>query len=289
MGRRWSARGLAVALLPLLPLLASSASVSGCALLFVTTDGLSGGDHADTARPDGAVDQGDGRSDLPAGGDAGSDGSFTLDGGLLEDGAPARFCTANPGHTLCSDFDDDGDLAPGWTTNVSGRGMIRADTTHTRSPPNSFLARTTAGAAGVSTAQIGRTVGVTNRMRFSFDVYVTPPAGPVGDSIATVKFSGGYLDVLWFETGTVWITERGVAGPNIDHVSPQKIPANTWVRVQLEVVPGKITMKLDGVTVIDDTTARTYDGTAGVGLGIYSNDALAIDLHYDDVLADIAF
>jgi hypothetical protein len=279
----------------LLTISAFATSVAGCTLLLVSTDGLSGG-SADTeagggpGRSDGAGGNGgDGSSgtDGPRLGD-GSEIVLPNDGGLIEDSS-LGFCAANPGHTFCDDFDDRTDVTAGWSTDLLGRGAIRAETSRVRSAPRAYVAETPTGTKKVSVASMGRVIAANaDRIRYSFDVYVTPPGGNAGDSFATVHFANLYFDFLWFETGAFWVTERN-GGPNLDHVGTKPIPPGTWARIQLEITPGRIVATVNGVTSIDATTTRTYAGQTLISLGLYSDDALAISFTFDNVVADTVF
>jgi hypothetical protein len=281
----------------LLTISAFTTSIAGCTLLLVSTDGLSGGG-------DGTEGGGGGRGGNDGAGGAGGDGSsgtdgpgradgseieLPNDGGIVEDSS-LGFCAANPGHTFCDDFDDRADVTKGWATDLQGRGVVRGETSRLRSAPRSFVSETPAGGTKmVSVAALRRVIAASaDRVRFSFDVYVTPPGGNVGDSFATIHFNNLYLDFLWFETGAFWVTERN-GGPNIDHVGTKPIPPGTWVRVQVESTPGRIVATVNGVTTIDTPTSRTYSGQALVSLGLYSEDALAIAFTFDNAIADTTF
>jgi hypothetical protein len=270
--------------------------LAGCTLLIVSTDGLSGGDEATKGGggPGRTEGGGLGADGGVASGDGGrnADGSEIVlpnDGGIVEDSS-VGFCAANPGHTLCDDFDNRTDVTSGWAAGLQGRGVVRAETTRVRSAPRSFVAETAAGTKMVSIASMGRVVAASaDRIRYSFDVYISPPSSSFGDSFATVRFGSTlYLDFLWFDTGVFWVTERN-GGPNIDHVGTKPLPPNTWVRVQLETTPGRIVASVNGVVTIDATTTRNYSGQTLVSLGLYSDDALAISFAFDNVIADTSF
>lgn len=271
MSRRWRARARRTAAVALL-----ATSVSGCTLLLVSTDGLSGGADggAETSAP-------------PI--DADLDRNLVAVDGASGDDASKEFCASNPGHTFCDDFDDRADVTATWTKERGGRGELATDTTRSRSAPQSFLASTAAGAQTISYAFITRDVGPTNRVRFAFDVFVTKPPGDVGDSFGSINFPNGmYLDLLWFTSGAFSIMERG-GGENIDLAATRMFPAGQWVRVQVESTPGRILATLDGVTAIDRVTTRIYSGAATVSVGLYSEDAYAIGFNYDNVVVDTTF
>jgi hypothetical protein len=278
---------------PLALVVASSlaaVALTGCALLFVSTEGLSGG-------PDGPETSAEG---------GGSEGGTPGEGGMLTDGGPLvsldgasndssiAFCAANPGHTFCDDFDDRTDIvSAGWSKSSGGRGVVRADVGLSRSAPRSLRSETAVGATVISYASLERDIGTTNRVRLSFDLYITSPGADVGDSFVTIRFPNGYLDCLWFTAGGFWISER-TSNPTIDHkaVTPTPaLPSGKWMRLQLESTPGRIFASVDGVTLIDATTTQTqiFQGAAGITLGLYSEDTYAIGFNYDNVLVDTTF
>jgi len=261
---------------------AVASGAGGCALLFVSTDGLSGGAAAQPDQEGGDAAT-DGRSDGPLI-DGGAD-TGTIDGATTD----AGFCASNLGHTLCDDFDNRDDATLGWMTSRGGRGFVDTDSVRTRSAPHAFLAGTSAGPQIISYASIYRSVGTSNRLRLSFDVFVTPPPGSVGDSFASIQFAGEvYLDIIWLTGGGFLITERGGA-TRPEHPASKDIPASTWIRLQVETTPGRIIASVDGVTALDVATMRTYSGAAEVHLGMYSEDAFAIAFDYDNVLVDTSF
>lgn len=261
---------------------------AGCTLLLVSTDGLTGGAVADApSGPNGEAGDGGGVG-VPA-----TEGGTTNDAAVdvAGDGtAPMAFCKTNSGHAFCDDFDDGVSVSTKWSrSHVEGRGMIGFNAALFRSAPRSFASFTPTGTSVISVANLAHDVGTTDRLRFAFDVQVTAPSGPVGDSFATMAFAAGYLDVLWFADGKVQITERNSGSSNIDHVSSQLLPAGSWVRLQIESTPGHIGMTFDGVTVVDATTTHTYQGSAAVSLGLYSEDVQSIAFDYDNVLVDTTF
>jgi hypothetical protein len=271
----------------LLATLAAAASLAGCALLLVSTEGLSGGalDAASTPGADGAED-----GALPGEGGPQADVSVgPIDAAIDGDGS-LGFCAANPGHTFCDDFDQGTDLLSKWSnSDVKGRGVIQSDATLARSAPRSFKSSTPAGASVVSVANLDRELGMTDRIRLSFDFNATQPTASVGDSVATLRFAAGYFDLVWFDNGKFGLTERADPMPPIDHFSPQFLTDGAWARLQIEVTPGRLVVKVDGVSVIDAVTTRPYSGAAGITIGLYSQDTQAITFHYDNVLIDTAF
>lgn len=269
--------------LQLLATLVATASLAGCALLLVSTEGLSGGalDAASTPGADGAV---------PGEGGPQADSAVVPGDAAIDGEGSVGFCVANSGHTFCDDFDEGTDLPSKWSgTSVMGRGVIQSDPTLARSAPRSFKSSTPAGANMVSTANLDRELGMTDRIRLSFDFNATQPTTSVGDSVATLRFAAGNFDLVWFDNGQFGLTERADAMPPIDHFSPQFLTDGAWARLQIEVTPGRLVVKLDGVTVIDAVTTRPYSGAAGITIGLYSEDAQAITFHYDNVLIDTAF
>jgi hypothetical protein len=257
--------------------------LAGCALLFVSTDGLAGG-------PGGLVDasaaEGGGGLDSASALDGG-DGTANADSGT--DASPLAFCSSNPGHTFCDDFDDRADAKVGWETDFGGRSLGSTDVTRSSSPPRSFRSETTAGLIVASYSHISRTFGTTNRVRAAFDIFVTPPSGSVGDSLGTLNFPQGNLDIVWYTSGTFALAERPAGKPNIDHNSAIPLPSGKWVRVQIECTPGRIVLSVDGALAFDATTVVTYQGSPGLSLGLYSEDTFAIAANYDNVLVDTSF
>jgi hypothetical protein len=172
---------------------------------------------------------------------------------------------------------------------IGGRGLVSADKARAQSAPVSLLTQTTAGASSVSYANMGRDFGSTNRIRIGVDVLSTPPVGNVGDSVITVSFGGGaYFDFVWFTDGNLTVTERRPSAPNVDHPSSQKIPAGTWVRVDIDVTPSHLVVKVGGQPAID-TATQAYSGIATLTLGIYSEDTFAVAWNYDNVIVDTVF
>ncbi|MDB5218236.1 MAG: hypothetical protein JWO86_6163 [Myxococcaceae bacterium] len=266
----------------------AAVSLAGCTLLLVSTDGLSGGavDAAATLPPGAEGGDGDVRPGEGGPSDEGSVDAADADGGDTSIG----FCAANPGHRFCDDFDDRTNVATKWTsTDLSGRGIIVSDTALSRSAPRSFSSSTMTGASVVSTASVAFELGNFDKVRLSFDFHAATPTGTVGDSIATVHFTAGYFDLVWFDNGRFGVTERADPMPPIDHFSPTFMPLDTWVHMVIEVTPGQLVVKLDGTIVVDVATTRAYSGGAGFTLGLYSEDTRGVTFHYDNVLADTAF
>lgn len=265
----------------------AAASLAGCALLFVSTEGLSGG-ALDAASAPGV----DAAADAALAGDGGppADGAPVIGDAAIDGEGSVGFCAANPGHTFCDDFDEGTDVASRWSgTSVTGRGVIESDPTLARSAPRSFKSSTPAGTSMVSTASLDRELGTTDRIRLSFDYNATQPSTSVGDSVATLRFAAGYFDLVWFDNGKFGLTERADPMPPIDHFSPQFLVNGAWARLQIEVTPARLVVKLDGVTVIDAVTTRPYSGAAGITIGLYSVDARAVAFYFDNVLIDTAF
>lgn len=280
-------RSIAVVLATLAAVAVSASVASGCTLLLVSTDGLTGGAFPDAAsNPTASGEGGDATG-------AGGDGGRPTESGVAEAGAgdaDAPFCASNPGHAFCDDFDDRVDPRTKWgSTNLQGRGSVSSDATLSRSAPRSYVAQTPAGASVVSVANLDQQLGVSDRLRVAFDVQVTAPSGDVGDSLGTLHFAGGYIDILWFTTGVLRITERSPGKPSLDHDATAPLAAGAWRRLQVDCTPGHIVVLLDDVSVIDAQTTRSYTGASGFSLGLYSEDAESIAFHYDNVLADTVF
>ncbi len=257
------------------------ALLGGCALLFVSTDGLSGGADAvvDAAGSDAFVSDAFESDALVS--DAGTDSSSTTDG------ATGGFCASNPGHLFCDDFDDREDPSVGWQTDQGGRCVGDVDLVHFKSAPHSVRADTPTGPEIVSYAHITRSFGETTKLRVSFDIYVTPPSGSVGDSLGTVNFPQGYFDMGWYTSGDFRLTER-TNSPNVDHISTVTLPSGKWVRVLIQVTPGHVLASFDGVVGIDAATA-SFSGNAGISLGLFSEDTFSIAANYDNILVDTSF
>jgi hypothetical protein len=255
-------------------------SLGGCALLFVSTDGLSGAAEAP--------------GDSGVSGEAASEAS-TLDAATdvatatdSSDGAVPAFCASNPGHTFCDDFDDREDVTVGWQTDQGGRCTGSADVTFWKSPPRSARADIPAGDAIASYAHIGRSFGTTTMLRVSFDIFVTPPSGDVGDSLGTVSFPQGYFDIVWYTSGSFVLTER-TSNPNVDHAASVKLPSGKWARLEIETTPGHLRAKVDGVVAIDTSTTGTFSGVPALYLGLFAEDTKSIAANYDNVLVDTSF
>jgi hypothetical protein len=284
---------------PLALMLASSLAafaLAGCTLLLVSTDGLSSAAASDS-EGGGAKSEsgtGEGGPGIGEGGRLPDSGEIIIgpDGEVLTDAAMG-FCASNPGHTFCDDFDDRVDIASnGWMQSMGGRGVAGADVALASSMPRSLRTATPAGGKVISFASMFRTIGPTTRIRVSVDVYVTAPSASVGDTFVNVRFpNNAYFDILWFETGAVWITERTNGDPNTDHkAAAGALPSGKWVRFLFESTPGRIFASFDGVPAIDITTSRTqFQGTAMVSLGLYSDDAASIAFNYDNLLVDTTF
>lgn len=261
-----------------------AASLAGCALLFVSTDGLSDGTAPNEAGGAEAT------TDAPQedGGLPGSDAS--IDGAGDADGAESssRFCTQNPGHGFCDDFDDRSDVKQGWDLSVGGRGVVDSDVMVFRSAPRSFASRTPAGAPQISYAALQHDFAETTRIKVAFDVLVTLPTGNAGDSMATVAFPNGYIDIVWFSDGHLTMTER-TSDPNVEHAVTRKILPGAWARLEVVLTPGHLAATIDGITAIDTATTHTFSGGSSISVGLYSNDALAISMNYDNLTVDTAF
>jgi hypothetical protein len=219
-----------------------------------------------------------------------TDSTGPADGGSGSESGGAGFCASNPGHTLCDDFDDRENAAAGWTSIASGRGALSTDRARVRSAPRSLLAQVSPGPTSVNAAQVKRVVGGSSRIRVSFEVFIAAPTDAVGDSIASVEFSSGYLDLVWFTGGTLRLAEQTAAGaPAQQHTATAPLLPSQWVRVTMEVTPGRVRIVLGGASVVDEATTSTFEGPATLALGLFSDDGFGISANYDDLLVDTSF
>jgi hypothetical protein len=255
-------------------------------------------------------------SDLTRGGaDAGRTDAGGTDAGGTDAGATdARADAAVDGATdcvgasFCATFDDDPDVANGWTlTHLGLSGAVDRDLARYRSPPASFLATTKAAGPNLfAAAALTRQLPAGTKVRVAFSVYpdkIDSTNGP-NANIAVILFAAAvpstgnkYSSVRLFVTPTL-VDAREEYDPTgqslmvVQHPIGAAFGLGAWHRVELDIDRSTRTCRvfLDGPQIQSFGFTGPWDevGVLETTLGIYYSAAPQTDhrFYFDDVRID---
>lgn len=270
-------------------------AASGCGGASNPDLGLGGGDDGGTNGSDGALGQD---------GSRGTDGSNGSDGGTPGDTGGVGFCASLTGtHVFCDDFDTSVEVKSKWDTQLLvGPSSARLDTAVVRSPPNAYLAATTAtsqGAVSVVQKTLPQDRGYVLLFDARIDAYGADPNRQQDfGSIAGLAMGPFSVGLVVVAPGVAGVVEQFVADGGTDtrtyHALSSALGTNRWIRVEMAVVypstaAGHLRVRLDGVTVLDTalTSAAAPPSTSVFSLGLYVGDAPnAWTAHFDNVVVD---
>ena len=262
--------------------IAAAIATAACSL-FVDTGGLSGGNDAATA------------SDASSDATANSDGAIASDGG---EAGPIPFCQANPGHTVCLDFDESTALPPYDNSHFDPTKFF-IDGTTSVSAPQSLFAKMT---AGDSHEEFDRNLPSTlGKLVWKFDIKFSSSdltAGqiaplstnvPVVDGLSDHSFYMQTYDNGFFISESASPADGGATRyPSTKLASP--VPLDTWMHVELTVdgATGNMKMSFNGTALPDGQAQAGFpSGTAVLAVGGYA-ESLPADavVHIDNLIVD---
>ncbi len=257
--------------------------------LFVSTDGLSSGDD-DAASP---------TNDAPF--DAPSDYVSPLtDAGADADATKTPFCAANPGHSLCFDFDESTEIPP-VDNQAFAPGAIFVDNGVSVSAPQSLAVIYPSGMGSNESIEkdLPSTSGV---LSFKIDLRFTASdlsAGQTIDFSVSVPYgadlSGHIFFIQTYYNGlavaeNVTPSDGGVANyPSVTLVSP--VPSDEWLHIEVSIdgTSRDEKISLNGTSLADTQAAVGFpSGVAHVTLSGYGSAQLPAQttLHIDNVIVD---
>jgi hypothetical protein len=203
------------------------------------------------------------------------------------DAAATGFCAANPGHTVCDDFDDRTDLGSNWAKDVSDASSVAISGTRFKSAPHGFRAEI--GVTMNAPAYIIRRPVNGNSYKVSFDMYIDEATAASGFSFGSLSVDRSSFDFLWYAGRGGEIAESVTAADGGVNTLPayrfgQPIPLNRWTRIEVELTPSALRASVDGVTVVSNMQPRMPAGQPVVYIGLYASAPQI--LFFDNVLID---
>lgn len=246
----------------------------------------------------------------PADGGTGAIGVGGMAGGVASGGAGGAssgtaWCSLQPAHTLCSDFDTAGALSV-WTEYLSS-GNESASGDMSVSAPKSLDAKVSPSAASdtamafLSKAAVDSApvpVGALD-LHFSVNVPQLPTVATQTIEIGRVRFGTVYTELGWvggqFQIFVDDVGDPSHAGSHIGSFPIAPLAANTWNSITLSIIEGPNNDGSIGLTVNDTapqsiqsvTTVAGDIASWGVDIGIVESGGVgAFEAHYDNVTID---
>lgn len=293
--------------------------VTGCEVFFAIkesspggTGGTSGTGTSSAGTTTGSSSTGSGAVSTGSGTVSASSGTTSSSSGT---GGAQAFCVANPGHTLCADFDEHSIMA-GWSSQDQSAGgdagvhvTSALDTGNYASPPASLAVTSTTADLGTS-CQSSRLIldfpDTATGLGIDFDfsgcggvltgnsavlflnVDCTPDDGGTFGLVKWGLHAGGYqLDLTP-------LAANG-AGPGAPATLLAGTPAaGGFSHVHLDLVfgdPGSAVLTVEGLPTVDAGSvdlACASNHSKAVGIGMLACDQLVdCTVHFDNVLIDI--
>jgi hypothetical protein len=279
-------------LVPVVAVLVVAGSLAACSL-FVSTDGLSsGGDDAASPTSDSSIDA---PSDHPvspvvdAGADANGDATTT------------PFCAANPGHSLCFDFDESTAIPPVDNEGFDP-GKIFVDNALSFSAPQSLAVIYASGMATNETIErdLQPTSGVlsfevelrytasdlTRGQTIALSVDVPHATNGLSQHFFYIQTYNNELDVA----ETVTPDDGGASDfPGVTLLT--SVPADEWLHINVSIDGTTRVQKisLNGTSLADLQVEVGFpSGVAHFSVGGYASDQLPVQttLHIDNLIVD---
>jgi hypothetical protein len=254
-----------------------STTLAACSL-FVSLDGLAGGDAAvgDASISDAGADRND---DSQA--DAVASGS--------------GYCASlSPKPLFCCDFDEDGGVGAGWdSVNIDPGAAATIDTSISTSGTSSLLAQTTQAnttGIGASLHKSFSSAGFTET-HLAFDVH---PDSSGYAYVGSVELSAGFFVAMISPSPEIQISTSGTY-PTLT----SGLPTGTWTRVYVDLVlpgaaAGSLTISFGDPAgtykniVLDHmaVSGSTVNGAASITVGLGNTDVVW-EGHFDNVTFDL--
>jgi hypothetical protein len=201
------------------------------------------------------------------------------------------FCAANPGHSVCDDFDGRLALGPPWT----GDPKVEISSERAESAPNALRVLLSVDGGNYVNSQRPLTSGIGADYTLSFSLYIDPLNTEKGAfSIGSVYMKGMDLGFSYYgQTSVLRITEtiKTIDGGIPDGGEPSYyydlstiVPKAIWTRVELHINKGRLTASVNNNSGLDVALHSVYSGTPTVSFGIYSLKDQRV--FYDNLLFD---
>jgi len=227
------------------------------------------------------------------------------------DAGAERWCQAlSPPALFCADFDGV-PFSAGWNNPPfeTAGGINEADPSLSRSPPNSYRARTPPLEAGTPAAHArlcNTFEAFPTEMHLAFDVQAVAPDGSYSIVIASLRLDGDgtyYMDIVarpqGWQLAPSWLSPDAGLQPEPSTDFASSPDAAAWTRVEVDVTlgpdggatAGTIQVRLGGVSVLEphDFSTSLVDGKCTLCIGAVFADGPngAWDLHFDNVAFDM--
>jgi hypothetical protein len=225
--------------------------------------------------------------------DTGNPGDSAIDAGF---DAGNSFCSKNPGHSFCDDFDESTDyLASGWTTPyITSPSILGVTSDASVSAPSSLLASVAASSAMASARLAKAVVPIdATHVHVEFDVRMCE----LSDSGVYEIFKLGFNDIatstgidFQVKSSGAYILTNGNSYPLSLNLS------QAWTHVAVDIHLGNggtslTTIAFNGLPVSPQDASiapATIDFDAGFLsiVGVYGIDAPACTAYFDNVVMD---